>query len=215
MLQNYPGKFITFEGGEGSGKSTIAQYVVEELVKLGYPAVFTREPGGIPAAEEIRKVLLNPEFKLNIPEAEALLFAASRIIHIKKKVLPALKEGKIVVSDRYIHSSYAYQGYARGLGEEWITQINKYAIEQAMPTITIYLNVPPEVGLARVSKNQNSKKIDRLDSESLSFHNKVREAYLKMAQKEKDKFIIIDATKPEEEVKKEALKVILDKLGFK
>lgn len=212
MSQNHPGKFITFEGGEGSGKSTIAQYVAEELIKLGYPALFTREPGGIPAAEEIRKVLLNPEFKLDDIEAEALLFAASRIIHIKKKVLPALKEGKIVLSDRYVHSSYVYQGYARGLGEEWISQINKHALDLVTPTFTIYLDVPPQIGLARVNKNKDNKKIDRLDAEGLIFHNKVREAYLKLADKEKNTFIVIDATKPQEEVKKEVLKIVLEKL---
>ncbi len=214
MSQNYQGKFITFEGGEGSGKSTIAQYIVEELVKQGHPAIFTREPGGIPAAEEIRKVLLNPEFKLDDVEAEALLFAASRIIHIKKKVIPALKEGKIVLSDRYVHSSYVYQGYARGLGEEWIKQINMHALNLVTPTFTIYLDIPAEIGLQRVLDKRNGK-IDRLDAEGLIFHNKVREAYLKIAEKEKDRFIVIDATKPEEEVKKEVLKVVLEKLGFK
>lgn len=180
--------FITFEGGEGSGKTSLIKEVSKWLVENGKPTLTTREPGGSFIAEQIRKVLLDNNNLDMSPKTEALLFAASRVQHLEEIILPALKENKIVLCDRYIDSSLAYQGYARGLGLEAILKANNFVLDY-MPNYTIYIDVDPEIGLSRAHQRGAS---NRLDNEALTFHKRVREGYLKVSEMYKERFIIID-----------------------
>lgn len=166
------GLFISFEGGEGSGKSSVINVVKEKLEAEGHKVVITREPGGVNVSEQIRNVILAVDNKMS-KETEALLYAASRTEHLYAKVIPLLEEGYIVLSDRYIDSSLAYQGYARGIGIEKVLEINMFA-KEFLPKVTYFFDVRPEVGLARI---KGRDKIDRLDLETLDFHKKVYEGY--------------------------------------
>lgn len=167
--------FIVIEGGDGSGKTTLIKVLEKYLKEEGFDVMTTREPGGIATAEKIREIILNEEVE---PITEALLFASARREHLIKKVLPALKEGKIVLCDRFLYSSLAYQGNARGLGIENVYEINKPAVDGLMPGLTIFLDIAPERGIERINKNR-SNEINRLDLEGLEFHTKVREGYHK------------------------------------
>ena len=171
------GLFISFEGGEGSGKSSVITVVKEKLEAEGYKVVITREPGGVNVSEQIRNVILAVDNQMS-KETEALLYAASRVEHLYAKVLPLLEQGYIVLSDRYLDSSLAYQGYARGIGIEKVLEINMFAKEY-LPKVTYFFDVTPEVGLARI-KGRN--KIDRLDLEEFDFHQKVYDGYLEVCK---------------------------------
>jgi dTMP kinase len=171
------GLFISFEGGEGSGKSSVINVVKERLEADGYKVVITREPGGVNVSEQIRNVILAVDNQMS-KETEALLYAASRVEHLYAKVLPLLAEGYIVLSDRYLDSSLAYQGYARGIGIEKVLEINMFAKEY-LPKVTYFFDVRPEVGLARI---QGRDKIDRLDLEEFDFHQKVYDGYLEVCK---------------------------------
>lgn len=166
------GLFISFEGGEGSGKSSVINVVKERLEADGYKVVITREPGGVNVSEQIRNVILAVDNQMS-KETEALLYAASRVEHLYSKVIPLINDGYIVLSDRYIDSSLAYQGYARGIGIEKVLEINMFAKEY-LPKVTYFFDVTPEVGLARI---KGRDKIDRLDLETMDFHKKVYEGY--------------------------------------
>ncbi|OEH91695.1 dTMP kinase [Bacillus solimangrovi] len=196
------GTFITFEGGEGAGKTTVLTHVAEKLKNKGYPIIVTREPGGIEIAEKIREVILNRNHTKMDPRTEALLYAAARRQHLVEKVKPDLEKGLIVLCDRFIDSSLVYQGYARGLGVEEVFEINQFAIEAMMPNLTIFLDVPPKVGLERINK-EKSREINRLDLEELSFHEKVREGYLLIREKFSDRISTIDATQSLDDIIKE------------
>lgn len=196
------GKFITFEGPEGAGKTTIIQMLHQSLQNIGYSTLVTREPGGIKIAEEIRKIILNPEHKEMDPRTEALLYAAARRQHLAEKVIPALDEGKVVLCDRFVDSSLAYQGFARGLGMKEVYQINEFAINGLMPHLTFYLDIDPEIGLKRINQNQG-REINRLDLEKLEFHYQVREGYLDLLKRFPDRICLIDAHRPIDEVHQE------------
>ncbi|MFT9031239.1 dTMP kinase [Leuconostoc pseudomesenteroides] len=192
--------FISFEGPEGAGKTTVLNILIAELQpKLGDKLVTTREPGGNPISEAIRAIL-QPEDDNGLEKrTEALLYAAARRQHLVEIIQPALAAGKVVISDRYVDSSLAYQGGGRDLGVEKIWQINQFAIDGLLPDLTIYLDVPSELGLARVTANRKGK-IDRLDKESLVFHQKVRQTYLKLQSEFSDRIKIVDATQPLDKV---------------
>ncbi|HCU43528.1 dTMP kinase [Leuconostoc falkenbergense] len=192
--------FISFEGPEGAGKTTVLNILIAELQpKLGNKLVATREPGGNPISEAIRAIL-QPEDDNGLEKrTEALLYAAARRQHLVEIIQPALAAGKVVISDRYVDSSLAYQGGGRDLGVEKIWQINQFAIDGLLPDLTIYLDVPSELGLARVTANRKGK-IDRLDKESLAFHQKVRQTYLKLQSEFSDRIKIVDATQPLDKV---------------
>lgn len=192
--------FISFEGPEGAGKTTVLNILIAELQpKLGNKLVTTREPGGNPISEAIRAIL-QPEDDNGLEKrTEALLYAAARRQHLVEIIQPALVAGKVVISDRYVDSSLAYQGGGRDLGVEKIWQINQFAIDGLLPDLTIYLDVPSELGLARVTANRKGK-IDRLDKESLAFHQKVRQTYLKLQSEFSDRIKIVDATQPLDKV---------------
>ena len=203
--------FITLEGPEGSGKTTAVNAAVAELEKRGYSIVRTREPGGTPIAEQIRNVILDKANTAMDPRTEALLYAASRRQHLVEKVWPAVKEGKIVICDRYLDSSLAYQGGARGLGIDNILNINMFATEGTFPDLTLLFDIDPEVGLARIAANA-SREVNRLDLEKLDFHKNVRNTFLDLAKRYPDRFVIIDASKSQEEVARATLDVILARL---
>ncbi len=169
------GFFITMEGCEGSGKSTQLKLLAQKLNAAGVDYILTREPGGSEIAERIREIILDGKNTAMCDECEALLYAAARVQHIKEKILPALAEGKLVVCDRYIHSSLAYQGAARGLGREYIETINSYAIKNCRPDLTIFLNIPPERAFER---KHGADEDDRIEQMGLAFHQKVYKGYL-------------------------------------
>ena len=203
--------FITLEGPEGSGKTTAVNTAVAALEKMGYSIVRTREPGGTDIAEQIRNVILDKNNTAMDSRTEALLYAASRRQHLVEKVWPAVKEGKIVICDRYLDSSLAYQGGARGLGIDNVLNINMFATEGTFPDLTLLFDIEPEVGLARIAANAN-REVNRLDLEKLDFHNKVRNTFLDLAKRYPDRFVIIDASKSQEEVAKATLDTILARL---
>lgn len=212
-MENKSGRFITFEGGEGSGKTTVIKAVKAALDKRNIPCIVTREPGGSKIAEQIRNVMLDKENSLMDPRTEALLFAASRRQHLVEVVEPALKEGKFVLSDRYIDSSLAYQGCARGLGIEEIYQINLFAIGGRMPDLTFYLDLSPEEGLDRIAKHRQDE-INRLDLEKLSFHQKVHEGYEILLKKFPERVVRIQADQSVEGECAAILSVIDQKFGL-
>lgn len=200
------GKFITFEGPEGSGKSTVILAVKDFLEKEGYDIYTTREPGGCKIAEDIREIILDTENTEMDAHTEAFLYAASRSQHFNEKILPALKADKIILCDRFVDSSLAYQGHARGLGIDKVFDINKFAIGDHLPELTIFIDVPPEVGLNRVFSN--TRKVDRLDLETLEFHKLVYEGYMLLSKKYHNRFKIVDGTNPVEQVVEDTLKII-------
>ena len=165
--------FITFEGGEGTGKTTIIKTVARRLMEMGYDVISTREPGGSVVAEKIRNVILDPNNQDIKAHTEALLYAASRCQHIDEVIKPALEAGKVVLCDRYLDSSLAYQGYARELGYDFVLKINDYAT-RFIPNVTFYIDLDPTIGLNRILNRVNK---DRLDMEEIDFHKKVREGY--------------------------------------
>lgn len=205
-------KFITFEGGEGSGKSTVMKDVATRLEKEGYKLVLTREPGGTPIAEEIRNVILDKANTKMDPRTEALLYAASRRQHLVEKIWPALERGEIVLCDRYLDSSLAYQGGARGLGVDEVLSINMFATEGEYPDLTLLFDLEPEEGLKRIEKNKG-REVNRLDLEKLEFHKKVRDNFHALAKKYSTRYIIIDASKPLDEVEDEVYKIIKETLS--
>lgn len=204
------GIFITFEGPEGSGKTSVSSYVVKELLLRGYDVVSTREPGGIEIAEEIRHVILDPKNTKMDVRTEALLYAASRRQHLIERVRPALAENKVVICDRFIDSSLAYQGHARNIGIDEVLKINEFAIEGLFPDLTIYFDINAEAGLKRI-KNRNF--LDRLDQEDISFHNKVVEGYAIVNEMFKDRIQKIDASQSLDEVREKTLELILAKVS--
>lgn len=202
------GVFISLEGPDGAGKTTIFHLLGKQLKEQGYDILTTREPGGIPIAEQIRHVILD---KANIAmdaRTEALLYAAARRQHLIEKVKPALNMGKIVLTDRFIDSSLAYQGYARELGIDEVLAINQFAIEEMMPQLTLYFDIEPEIGLKRINRNKG-REINRLDLETLSFHKKVREGYLILRDRFPERIVTIDASQSVEEVFSQAKATIM------
>ena len=203
--------FITFEGGEGSGKSTALRLINERLIQSGAQTVLTREPGGTPISEEIRNIILDRKNTDMDPRTEALLYAASRRQHLAQKIWPALKEGKIVLCDRYLDSSLAYQGGARCIALKDVLDINMFATEGTFPDLTLLFDIEPEQGLARIAANQN-REVNRLDLEKLDFHHRVRQAFLDLAKKYADRYVIIDASQPLNKVVDDAYAAIQERL---
>lgn len=203
-------KFITFEGGEGSGKTTIIKKLMEKLNEKGIKAVVSREPGGSQISEQIRNVILNIENKNMDYMTEALLYAASRCQHLKEIVWPNIEKGNLVVCDRYLDSSLVYQGCARGLGIEKVYDINMNATNGFLPDLTIYLDVTPEVGLMRIQSN--NRDVNRLDLEKMTFHEEVRKGYLKIADMFPERIVKIDATRSVEEVYRDVEEAVFSRL---
>lgn len=193
------GLFIVFEGGEGTGKTTAIDSIYSWIIENNLQCIKTREPGGIKISEEIRQVILNKENTTMDPKTEALLYTAARRQHLVEKVIPALENKIIVLCDRFVDSSLAYQGYARNLGIEEVMSINQFAIGKYMPDISILFDLDPQIGLERI-RNNDSREINRLDLEKLDFHKKVREGYNVVYEKNRDRIVKIDAGKSKENV---------------
>ena len=202
------GYFITFEGGEGTGKTTIITYLTKYLTEKGYDVISTREPGGIDIAEQIRSIILDVKNTKMDYRTEALLYAASRTQHLAEKVIPALKENKIVLCDRYLDSSLVYQGIARGLGIENVLKVNMFALEY-MPNITFFIDVKPEICFKRLK--DNNREMDRLDLEKMDFHNMVYEGYKEVAKMYPKRIVSIDGDRKIEEII-EDIRIRIDKL---
>lgn len=203
------GKFITLEGIEGSGKSTQIKLLSRYLTERGIAHLCTREPGGTPIAEAIRNLLLDPKNQEMLPETELLLYSAARAQHSGELIIPALNEGKIVISDRYFDSTYAYQGAARELDFGVIDTLTEFVCYGKRPDLTILLDLPAEIGLGRIS----SREQDRLELEALSFHQKVREQFLFIAKKQQSRYLVIDAQESVEAIHFEIIKALKVLLG--
>lgn len=203
------GIFITFEGPEGSGKTTVIKEVEKDLLNKGYEVVLTREPGGIEISEKIRNIILDPDNDKMDDRTEALLYAASRRQHLVEKINPALKDNKIVLCDRFVDSSLAYQGYGRGIGIEEVFEINKFAIDNQMPNLTLFFDVHPEIGMKRIGK-RNYK--DRLERASDNFHETVYEGYHRLLKNNPERIKRIDAEKSLETVIDSSIQMIGDYL---
>ena len=195
------GIFITFEGPDGSGKTTQIRLFSKYLEEKGYPVVQTREPGGTRISERIRAIILDPDNKEMDDMTEALLYAAGRAQHVAQLIKPAVEEGKIVLSDRFMDSSIAYQGYGRDLGDK-IRIINEYAVAGIHPDLTFFLDLSAEEGIARAEHRQ---KLDRLEQESIAFHKRVYEGYLELSKIYEDRYVIIDASRSIEEISQDII----------
>ena len=205
------GLFIVFEGGEGTGKTTAIDAIYNWIIENKFKCIKTREPGGIKISEQIRQVILDIENKSMDSRTEALLYAAARRQHLVEKVIPALEEGTIVLCDRFIDSSLVYQGYARNLGIEEVMSINKFAIGEYMPDLSILFDLDPKIGLERINNNKD-REINRLDLEKLDFHEKVRAGYNAVYENNKDRIVKIDAEQSKENVINEIKNILKSKI---
>ncbi len=209
--------FITFEGIEGSGKTTQIKQILNYLRGKGYNCIGTREPGDTVVGQKIRSILLNPDHSDLVPQAELFLYAADRAQHIRERIMPALTDGKVVVCDRFSDATTAYQGYARGLDLSLIEKINTIVLGELKPDITFLFDLSPEVGLKRAWKQidggSRSGAETRFEKEKLSFHEKVRQGYLKLAEHEPERIMIIDASKNEDEVRQQIIDIIALKMS--
>jgi dTMP kinase len=197
------GKFIVLEGIDGSGKTTQLKLLGDKLKDRGLPVLFTREPGGTRIGEKIREILLNPEYKELVPRAEAFLYAAARAQHVAQVILPSLAKGTLVLCDRFLDSSLAYQGFGRGIEVSLLERINEPATDGLVPDLTIVLDFCTEDGMDRI--NQSGRRIDRIERETGEFHQKVRMGYLALAGRNPTRYRIINANRPVEQVHRDIM----------
>jgi len=208
------GYFITFEGVEGAGKTTVIHSIHHKLSDMGYDVLETREPGGIEISEKVREIILDPLHTEMDARTEALLYAAARRQHLVEKILPALDQGKIVLCDRFIDSSLAYQGYARSLGMDEVFGINQFAILDCMPSLTLFFDIEPKKGLQRISLNKDRER-NRLDLEKVHFHEQVYEAYEILCKRYSNRIQKVDANRDVEQVEIDTLEKIISHLQAK
>ncbi|MFM1545187.1 dTMP kinase [Streptococcus mutans] len=202
------GIFISFEGPDGAGKTTVLEAILPQLKKLvAKEVITTREPGGVAIAESIRDLILDVNHTNMDDKTELLLYIAARRQHLVERILPELKKGNLVLVDRFIDSSVAYQGYGRGLDADAVTWLNNFATDGLQPDLTLYFDVDSQIGLTRIEKNKE-REVNRLDLEQLDMHCRVRSGYLKLAQENPDRIVTIDAARPLEEVTTDALFII-------
>ena len=204
------GLFITIEGPDGAGKTTVLNELFPRLQMIAQKEIIkTREPGGVLIAEKIRQIILNPDHRQMDERTEALLYAAARRQHLVEVIIPALNEGKIVICDRFVDSSLTYQGAGRRIGMKEIAQINEFATEGLEPDFTLYLDVDSDTGLRRI-QNHRKQDVDRLDLEGLEFHQRVRHAYLKLAEENPVRIHRIDAKMSLQEVVESSYSAIVE-----
>ena len=203
------GKFVTFEGCDGCGKSTQLKMLSEYLTKENIPHVFTREPGGSKIAEAIREILLNGKNAEMTDECEALLYAAARTQHLHDRVEPALAQGTLVICDRYVDSSLAYQAYARGLGTEFVEKINAFAIENYSPDVTIFIDLTPEAAFQR---KHGADENDRLEQAGMEFHQRVYAGYKQLAKDYPERIVCVDGTQSPDGVFADVLKILKERI---
>jgi dTMP kinase len=206
------GKFITFEGGEGTGKSTQARLLASHLEQSGMNVLLTREPGGAPGAEDIRDLLVKGEPDRWSPMAEALLFNAARVEHWRQIIEPALQKGMHVVCDRFADSTMAYQGYVGGLTRESMAQLHRLALGEARPDLTLVFDMPATAGLARAAGRKDAE--DRFERKGADFHARLRQAFLDIARREPQRCVVIDASRAMDQVHSEVLHAVHSRLGI-
>lgn len=202
------GKFITFEGCDGCGKSTQLKLWSAYLTETGVPHIFTREPGGGKISEAIREILLNGKNTEMTDECEALLYAAARVQHLSDRVQPALNEGKLVICDRYVDSSIAYQAFARGLGMDFVANINSFALEQYPPDVTVFIDLTPQEAFAR---KHGADENDRLEQAGLAFHQRVYEGYLAVAKAYPSRVVCVDGRQSPQEIFNQTLRILKER----
>lgn len=202
------GKFITFEGCDGCGKSTQLKLLNDYLTENNIPHIFTREPGGGKISEAIREILLSGKNSNMTDECEALLFAASRVQHLSDRVEPALKEGKLVICDRYVDSSLAYQAYARGLGVEFISKINAYALKNYRPDVTVFIDLSPEAAFQR---KRGADQNDRLELAGMEFHKRVYAGYQEIVKNEPDRVACVDGNQTPNEIFSDVIRILKER----
>jgi dTMP kinase len=207
------GRFITFEGGEGSGKSTQAGILANRLSRAGRPVFATREPGGSPAAEEIREALLSGQVKQFGPLAEAVMFSVARADHIDHAIKASLQEGRWVVCDRFIDSTRAYQGTTAGVPRGVINALEELTVGALSPDLTFILDIPAEEGLARAQERADGEELDRFESQELVMHERVRRAFLDIAEEEPGRVVVVDASQPEAMVAEDVWETVLHRLN--
>jgi dTMP kinase len=213
LKQNSPGKLISFEGSEGSGKSTQISRLAAHLQKSGRDVISTREPGGTEIGEQIRNIIVhNSKGEEMCAETELLLFTAARAQLVREVIVPALTSGKVVLSDRFLDSSTVYQGIGRNLAADPVNQINRFAVGNVMPDLTVVIDVPAEVSLSRL-KQRASDLPDRMERENIDFYKKVREGYLVLAKGMPERFIVVDGTKSEDLVEKKIWAEVKARIG--
>ncbi len=208
-MEKRPGRFITFEGPDGSGKTAQLDLLVDELIQAGYPVLRTREPGGTPIGDQIRATLLDLKNTAMVDRTEALLYQAARAQLVDEVIKPHLAKGGIVVSDRYADSTLAYQGYGHQNTLASLQGIIHYATGGLIPDLTILLDLAPEVGLER---RVSAGGVNRLDAYDIEFHHRVRDGYLEMARKEPQRWVVVDADRSFEEVRSDLREILLDRL---
>ena len=208
------GFLVSLEGPEGAGKTSVLEAIIPILEDRGIEVLSTREPGGVLIGEKIREVILDPSHTEMDPKTELLLYIASRRQHLVEKVLPALATGKLVIMDRFIDSSVAYQGFGRGLDIEAIDWLNEFATDGLKPDLTLYFDIEVEEGLARIAANSD-REINRLDMEGLDLHRKVRQGYLSLWEKEADRIVKIDASLPLDQVIANTQQLLFDRMGLR
>ena len=208
------GFLVSLEGPEGAGKTSVLEALIPILEDRGIEVLSTREPGGVLIGEKIREVILDPSHTEMDPKTELLLYIASRRQHLVEKVLPALAAGKLVIMDRFIDSSVAYQGFGRGLDKEAIDWLNEFATDGLKPDLTLYFDIEVEEGLARIAANSD-REVNRLDMEGLDLHQKVRQGYLSLLEKEADRIVKIDASLPLDQVIANTQQLLFDRMGLR
>ena len=208
------GFLVSLEGPEGAGKTSVLEALIPILEDRGIEVLSTRDPGGVLIGEKIREVILDPSHTEMDPKTELLLYIASRRQHLVEKVLPALAAGKLVIMDRFIDSSVAYQGFGRGLDIEAIDWLNEFATDGLKPDLTLYFDIEVEEGLARIAANSD-REINRLDMEGLDLHRKVRQGYLSLLEKEADRIVKIDASLPLDQVIANTQQLLFDRMGLR
>jgi dTMP kinase len=207
--------FITFEGVEGSGKTTQIQRLKKYLDRKGIPCKVTREPGGCPISEKVRKILLNPDHREMVPTSELLLYEAARAQHIKEAIKPFLKKGGVILSDRFSDATLAYQGYGRRMDLKWIESLNRISSQGIRPNVTFLLDCPSQVGLKRAIRRNRTlrqEREERFEKEKIQFHRRVRKGYLAIAKKEPYRVKVIDTREGEDKVFEKIRKIVDDLL---
>lgn len=212
IIEAMNGILISLEGPDGAGKTTVLKEILPEIKKMKRDIISTREPGGVRLAEEIRQLILDPKNTEIDSKTEMLLFAAARRLHMQEKMLPALKAGKVVIVDRFIDSSVAYQGYGRELGVEVVDWLNNFATDGLKPDLTLYFDIDTDVALNRIMSNR-ADEVNRLDLERAEMHRKVRQGYLKMVEKEPQRFVTIDASQSVEKVVSDTIEAIKERFA--
>jgi dTMP kinase len=210
--------FITFEGVEGSGKTTQIQRLKKYLTQKGIPCKVTREPGGCPISEKVRRILLNPDHRKMVPLSELFLYEAARAQHVKEVIDPLLKKGVVVLCDRFNDATIAYQGYGRKIDLEWVKNLNRFSSQTIRPDVTFLLDCPSHLGLKRALRRNRTLKREkegRFEQEKVQFHHRVRKGYLSIAKKEPNRVKLIDTRQGEEKVFERIQKIIDELIGFK